>query len=245
MCMTITEKYNIKVTYDQFGRQVAKNFVDESEIFCINAFEKTCLDLKQENKEKYTMIELGSNQAYYSLLFRAIVDGVGKNEKCVNILLEPTPENMERTKHHFSKNGFDGIYEAAGIGHYWCSGTRWHDKAIPSYTIDELMEKHGLSDLDILHSDIDGNEIRLLETSKTAFRDKKIGYIFLSTHSTWAESKDIYNSEIIKHGEDRHTVCKNFLLSCGYNLIKESPGGTVGSDGLLVFSRDHPSFPSQ
>lgn len=243
--MTITKKYGIKITFDQFKNKVPEDFVDESELTCINKLEEICLKLKSEDNYSYTMIELGSNQAYYSLLFRAIIDGVKNNNKCINVLLEPTPKFMESGKHHFSQNGFDGFFESGCIGHYWCSHINWHDKSIPSYTIDELMSKYNISELDILHSDIDGNEIRLLETSKNAFKDKKIKYIFLLTHGTWSENEQSYKSSIIKNGQDRHEVCKNFLKNCGYNLILESKGGTVGFDGLLVFSKYQPSLPSQ
>lgn len=236
--MTTTSKYGLKIKENQFGHSVAEDYIDGDEMICINKFEEICIKLKSELKEKYTMIELGSNQAYYSLLFRAIIDGVGHNEKCVNILLEPTPENMERGKSHFIQNGFEGIYENAGIGHYWCWDVRWHDKTLPSYTIDQLMAKNGLDELDILHSDIDGNEIRLLETSTDVFKQKKIRYIFLSTHGIWTEKQETYISDIIKIGEDRHVVCKDFLLNCGYNLILESPHQTVGGDGLLIFNKN-------
>ena len=235
--MTITKKYDLKMIFDQAGDLVSEDFMDINETQSIISFEEACLKLKEKNNNSYSMIELGSNQAYYSCLFRAIIDGVGNNIKCKNILLEPTPSHMERGIRHFEKNGFTGLYERAGIGHYWCWNDRWHESTIPSYTIDELMEKHGISDLDVLHSDIDGNEIRLLETSTSAFKDKKINYIFLLTHGIWNEREDIYKSNIIKNGEDRHAVSKKFLLDCGYELVKECDGGTVGYDGLLVFKR--------
>ncbi len=232
--MTITKKYNIKMLWDQAGDSVPEDFFDVSEFPCISKFEQCCLNLKSQNKEKYTMIELGSNQAYYSMLFRGIIDGENKNQKCKNIMLEPTPAHMIRGKKHFLHNNFEGIFEEGGIGHYWCWDTRWHDKSLPSYTIDELMKKHEIEQLDVLHSDIDGNEIRLLETSERAFKDKKINYIFLLTHGKWNESESTYSSKIIKYGDDRHEICKNFLLGCGYNLLLNVPLN-VGYDGLLVF----------
>ena len=200
----VTQKYNLKMDEDQFGRPVSEDFMDYSESAAIYSFEENCLALKEKNKEQYSMIELGSNQAYYSCLFRAIIDGVGKNIKCKNVLLEPTPEHMERGIKHFKKNGFNGLYERGGIGHYWCWNTQWHEKTIPSYTIDELMKKCDIEELDVLHCDIDGNEIRLLETSTSAFKDKKINYIFLLTHSTWTEREETYKSQIIKFRENRH-----------------------------------------
>lgn len=236
--MTITKKYNLKMMYNQAGHNVNEDFMDTEEIEAIVTFEEVCLKLKKLNNGGYSMIELGSNQAYYSCLFRAIIDGVGNNIKCKNILLEPTPSHMERGINHFKLNGFEGLYERGGIGHYWCWHDRWHDNTIPTYTIDDLMAKYDITELDVLHSDIDGNEIRLLETSASAFKDRKINYIFLLTHGIWDETPHTYNSKIIKNGEDRHEISKKFLLNCGYKLIKECFGGTVGHDGLLVFSKN-------
>lgn len=232
--MNITKKYNIKMSYNVYGASVPEDYVDQSEIQCILKFEEICLKLKELKNEHYTMIELGSNYAYYSMLFRAIIDGENKNKKCKNVMLEPTVEHLESGKQHFRSNGFEGIFERGGIGHYWCAGTRWHDKAIPSYTIDELMKKYDINHLDVLHSDIDGNEIRLLETSNLAFKEKKIRYVFMLTHGIWQESKTEYNSKIIKNGENRHEICKQFFLSCGYNLLLDVPAN-IGYDGLLVF----------
>ena len=172
--MNISANYNLKMTYDQFGNFVDTHFFDKEEEKAIYIFEQVCLNLKNKKQSEYTMIELGSNQAYYSCLFRAIIDGVGNNKLCKNILLEPTEEYMHRGINHFNINGFSGIFERGGIGHYWCWHDRWHDKNIPSYSIDELMAKHNINQLDILHSDIDGNEIRLLETSTNAFKKRNI-----------------------------------------------------------------------
>jgi hypothetical protein len=232
--MTITKKYNIKMLCDQAGDRVPEDFLDASELPCIEKFEECCLDLKSQNRERYTMIELGSNQAYYSMLFRGIIDSDKKNQKCKNIMLEPTPEHMKRGKRHFFHNNFEGIFEEGGIGHYWCWHTRWHEKSLPSYTIDELMKKHYIDQLDVLHSDIDGNEIRLLESSERAFKDKKINYIFILTHGVWNELESTYSTKIIKNGENRHKVCREFLLNCGYSLLLDV-SENVGYDGLLVF----------
>ena len=53
--------------------QVDDNFYDASEEIVISHFEQNCIDLQKQNKKEYSMIELGSNQAYYSCLFKAIL----------------------------------------------------------------------------------------------------------------------------------------------------------------------------
>ena len=70
---TITEKYGFTVKYNQFGREVNENYFDEDEMILIEKFEDIVLSLKNKNLETYSMIELGSNQAYYSLLFKSIL----------------------------------------------------------------------------------------------------------------------------------------------------------------------------
>jgi hypothetical protein len=229
----ITAKYHLKMICDQFGRAVPEDFYDTTETICIHQFERLCLELKRQERDHYTMIELGSNQAYYSTLFRAIIDGVGNNTRCRNIMVEPTDECIVRGRNHFALNGFDGIFTDQCIGHYWCWGTRWHDPSKQSVTIDDLLREYDLDELDVLHADIDGNEIKLLETATDAFRQQKIRNILLLTHGIWDEKDQA--TQIIKAGENRHDVCKAILTGYGYVLEHEESESVVGSDGLLVF----------
>ena len=67
-------RYNFKVCRNQFGNIVPSNYHDESEIVAIKQFEKYIYDMvKLYPSSDYSMVELGSNHAYYSLMFHAIL----------------------------------------------------------------------------------------------------------------------------------------------------------------------------
>lgn len=198
----------------QSGDPVSVDYMDESEYPCISVFEKACLDIKNKKSKTLSMVELGSDHAYYSMLFQSIV---GK-ERAKNIMVEPTDLHMERGKKHFFHNNMDGIFDNRCIGNHWIDD-RWHHGKI-STNIDAIMSDYEIQELDILHSDIDGNETVLIDTQLSAFSEKKINYIFLLTHSN-----------------KKHIYCKNKFIDWGYNLIFEETNSVIGHDSLLIFKK--------
>lgn len=64
------------------------------------------------------------------------------------------------------------------------------------------MEKHNINFINILHSDIQGAEYEMLLGAEKTFKDKKIGYIFISTHSN-----------------DVHNKCLEFLKNKEFKII--------------------------
>lgn len=215
-----TEKYNLKIFCDQFGQRVVQNYFDASEHRLISIFEKEMLKIRG-SKDFYTMIELGSNQAYYSCLFKAIL---GKSNT-KNIMVEPLDHYMQRGKYHFNINSYDGIFLDYCIGDQWGENGELFLGRLPtntfnkvSKTLEQIMEEVNIQFLDVLHSDIDGSEHIMLTSSKNIFKNKMINSIFLLTH-----------------GADLNNRCKTFLLECGYNLIHEADN--IGGDGLLVFEK--------
>jgi hypothetical protein len=220
-----TEKYGLIMIYDQFGQHVPPNFYDGGEMPMITQFEKAVLDIRDSKVAPYTMIELGSNQAYYSCLFKAILG----NENAKSILVEPVDYGMERGKKHFKINGFDGVFLEYSIGPYWGEQGRHFPGRLPhnsfnkeSRTVEQIMQECSIDDLDILHCDIDESEWIMLDTSRDVFLGKKINYIFLLTHPT--------------SSDNLHHKCKSFLLNCGYILIAENTEN-VGGDYMLIFKR--------
>jgi hypothetical protein len=181
------------------------------------------------------MIELGSNQAYYSCLFRAIIDGVNNNKKCFNVMLEPNDNNVNRGIDHFKMNGFHGSFVHAGIGNGELSDR--------NTTLPEIMRHFNMHELDILHCDIDGYEIQMLETSGEIFSKKLIRYVFMSVHHDWTESEQAsFNSHLInvkhkKHRGNRYWVCRDELDSLGYKLLTNVDTCAVGGDYLLIYER--------
>lgn len=104
--MNLTTKYNIKMIWDQFGHRVSQDFCDFSEVELLTSFEECINIIQTSQKNTYTMIELGSNWAYYSCVFKAAFGNI--NSKC--FMVEPLIENMNRGKEHFAANNFDGVF---------------------------------------------------------------------------------------------------------------------------------------
>lgn len=230
--MSFNKKYNFKIKYDQFGNIVDDNFYDTSEEQAISYFEEDCIELKKQNKNQYSMIELGSNQAYYSCLFKAIL---GK-ENTKNILVEPVDYAMARGKENFNLNNYSGIFISACIGDSW--GIDKHlmnHPRLPSdtfgveeTTVKKIMNEYDLDEVDMLHCDIDQSELYMLETSSDVFKRKKFNVIYIFTHQTH-----------LREHNWLHDQCKNFLLNCNYTLTHEvsTDVNPQGGDGLLVFKK--------
>jgi hypothetical protein len=217
----ITRKYGLRVKYDQFGNLVSEDFQDINEIVLIQKFEEYVLKLKHEQRNSYSMVELGSNQAFYSLLFKAIL---GK-DKTKNVMVEPFLPYLPRGIEHFLMNGFNGVFLQKSIGNKWGHDgghTMRLNKGLfdtPRTNLTKLCEECEIRELDLLHCDIDSSEVVLLQEDEDFFRKKRVKTIFLLTH------------------EEGNTTdfCKNLLMNCGYKLEFESEPFTVGGDTLLIF----------
>ena len=176
--MSRTEKYNFIVNKNQFHKPVPFYYEDPYEVNLINWFEETVLELKEKKRLNYTMIELGSNQCYYSLLFKHIL---GK-ENTFNVMVEPVEENLNVGKEQFELNDCKGVFYHKGIGSFRSSLfiDSKDEITVPSITLEEILHNDNLSHIDVLHSDIDGSEITLLQDNEKTFKDLKISHIFFA-----------------------------------------------------------------
>jgi hypothetical protein len=209
--MSPNERYDFKVKYDQFGVEVVPNFYDRGEELLINKFEEYLLELKSRNKESYSMIELGSNQAYYSVMFKSIF----KSNINTAIMVEPYDPYMVRGVEHFRLNNYEGIFINSSIGKRWIA----HDVAFnkPETSVDELMKEYSLEKLDVLHSDIDCSETIMLEGASESLKNKKIEYAFILTH-----------------GMENHLKCLEIISQYDYDVILDHREDTVGADRLII-----------
>jgi hypothetical protein len=154
-----------------------------------------------------TMMELGSYWAYYSLWFHKAVP------QARNIMVEPRLSNLNYGQEHFRLNGFTGEFVLAGIGK-----EVKQDGELRIAGIDELMHELSVEKLAILHSDIQGYELEMLQSADKAIKDRAIDFFFISTHS-----------------DDIHQNCKSHLIESGYYILDDyriSESWTP--DGLIV-----------
>ena len=94
--------------------------------------------------------------------------------------------------------------------------------SIPLYSVDHLIKKHSIPHLNILHSDIQGFELKMLDGCATALHDGAIDYFFISTHSN-----------------DLHSQCIERLRSFNYNILCDANlDESFSVDGLIVAKRN-------
>jgi hypothetical protein len=84
--------------------------------------------------------------------------------------------------------------------------------------VDDLIEEFHIEFVDVLHADIQSYEYEMLKGSTKLFKSKKIGYIFISTHSDELPSKCL---EFLRE--------KKFIIIADVDLAN-----TYSFDGLLV-----------
>lgn len=171
------------------------------------AFEKVLSVLKENS----TMIELGSYWSMYSVWFMKTL----KNSK--SYCIESEAENLKLGIKNFELNGltpnfFKGKVSTNGI------------------KLNEFLTQNNIEHVDILHSDIQGDEMYMLQTLRNFLTNKQIKYLFISTHS------DSLHYDCIKYlkSVDYKILCScdfdtesfqfdGFLLSCPEELNEISP----------------------
>lgn len=152
-----------------------------------------------------TMLELGSYWAFYSMCF---LNGFPKRTA---LMVEPEAENLASGVTNFELNGFKGTFVQAGVGARTSSG---NPRVI---SIDEFLHSQGIQNLDVLHCDIQGYELEMLEGAFRFLSEQRASCIFISTHSN-----------------ELHTNCKERLLSFGYIVLRDTDlDHTSSYDGLL------------
>ncbi len=154
-----------------------------------------------------SMMELGSYWAFYSMWFASQVPGA----RCY--MIEPDPHKMNFGKLNFKLNQLSGTFDLGYI-----ADQPDLKPSIPFYSVDHLMKKHGMNHLNILHSDIQGFELKMLEGCKDALQNRSIDYFFISTHS-----------------KDLHHACIAKLRSSQYEILCEADlDESYSVDGLIV-----------
>ncbi len=156
------------------------------------------------------MMELGSYWAFYSMWFAKTIP----TARCV--MIEPDPHKMNFGKLNFALNNLSGSFDLGFIDHA-CNLSA----SIPTYTVDYLLEKHHLSHLHILHSDIQGYEVAMLKGAQKVLERGGIDYFFISTHTN-----------------KLHKDCLDRLVQAGYQVLCEANlDESFSVDGLIVAKR--------
>ncbi len=148
------------------------------------------------------MIELGAYWGHYSMWLKR------QHPDAKVILVEPELQNLNTGKYNFELNGFTGdfIHEAVGKN---------------KFEIDHYLEAADIPKVTILHSDIQGHEIEMLEGCTRSLADRSIDYLFISTHS-----------------QELHQSALAIITDSGYRIEVSSDFefGTTSYDGFIFSS---------
>lgn len=110
------------------------------------------------------MIELGAYWAHYSMWLKKIYP----SSKC--IMVEPEMDFLNSGKNNFSVNGYNGEFINQFVSN-------------DGFKLDSFAEERKLPKIDILHADIQGFEVEMLNGAKGLLAHHLVDYIFISTHS--------------------------------------------------------------
>jgi Methyltransferase FkbM domain len=161
------------------------------------------------------MLELGAFWSFYSMWFNKNIKGAN------NFMIEP--EGIHFGIKNFELNKMDGTFHKA----YISDNSNEVIDGVPTICVDDFVSNKKIDFIDILHSDIQGFEFKMLEGAKNLIDNKKVGYLFISTHSN-----------------DLHYQCKDHLSAKGFELICSiDMDESYSFDGLLVFrNSDYPGI---
>jgi len=157
------------------------------------------------------MIELGAFWGFYSLWFTRSVAGA----RC--FLVEPTWANLNAGRLNFLLNGAAATFINAAVG----KGPRRSPGKAPTVSVDQLVGEHGIQHLHLLHSDIQGFELEMLQGATRAFDHGIVDFVFISTHSN-----------------SLHRECRGWLERRGWRVIADANlDESYSVDGLIVAHR--------
>tara|TARA_B100001093_G_scaffold223474_1_gene214106 strand:+ start:4765 stop:5841 length:1077 start_codon:yes stop_codon:yes gene_type:complete len=190
--------------------------------------EKVFYELLKHVRNNSKVLELGSHWAYYSLWFNKEVQGA------VNYLIEPDPSNLEVGKLNFKINNAKGSFLNAFISNkssedldFECESDNIIRK-IPAVNVDDFLRKNKIDFLEMLLVDIQGYELKMLEGMVNSIIEKRIRFIFLSTHH-----------HSISHDPLIHDKCLDFLNKHNAHIIvSHTISESFSGDGLIVASFD-------
>ena len=150
--------------------------------------------------EKPIMLELGSYWAHYSMWLKKV------KPMAMCFMVEPDNKNMAVGQYNFKLNHLDGVFI-----HEFVSKL--------AFSVDNFVEQRAIDRLDILHSDIQGYELDMLDGAEQSLQKQIIDWVFLSTHS-----------------QDLHYSCKDKLTDVGYLILVSScfEHGTTSYDGFIL-----------
>jgi hypothetical protein len=169
--------------------------------------------------EAPAMVELGAYWGHYSMWF------LKARPKGSVVLVEPDAACLQAGRDNFARNGFKGEFIQAFVGK-------------GKFEVDDFFRNRKIRQLDILHTDIQGFEIEMLQGAAGVLERRRVNYHFISTHSQ-AIHREVadrlrqagYRVEISSDFDEQTTSYDGFVFA-------SSPEVDAVFGGVNVLGRD-------
>lgn len=154
------------------------------------------------------IIELGAYWAFYSMWFCKEV------AHSHAFLVEPVAENLAYGEKNFAANSLHGHFTQAVVGRT----PAVTDDGMAVISVDDFVARHRLSHVAIVHCDIQGAEVEMLEGCRNTIQEGRVSWFFISTHS-----------------DALHADCETFLRDSRFVIVTSvPPSQSYAIDGILV-----------
>ena len=212
------------------------------------AFHEVLNSLKNypSNFQQRCILELGSFWGYYSMWFAK------EFTESKIVCLEPDINHLEVGKQNFLRNGVSGHFINAKIAKESKRRSRFicpsdgNERVVESLSFSGVLKKANLTEVDIVHVDVQGAEIDLLLDLANVLLTTKIRFIFVSTHDLVITGSPTTHQDSLRILENNgaHIICehsvpesfsgdgfilasffggdKNLAVSISYNRSKNS-----------------------
>ena len=198
---------NLNITYQ--GGAESETFQTSKFIEVINSI--TC--------KNPTMIELGSNDCHYSILFSNKF-----NHECKNICVEISNDLLELGKINSKSYGCNFIFNHAYIGDVDMNYIGEHPSVFTNLsthktTLQEIINENNITAIDLMHMDIQGSEIFVVDEIENL--NIPVRNLFISTHLNSCFG-------------DTHERVEQKLLNLQYTITYSNKYYGGCGDGLIV-----------
>lgn len=174
------------------------------------------------------VVELGCWWSFYSLWARQVIPGAR------SFCIEPDPAYLEVGRRNFALNGLssDVTFHQAAIGFgptppqpFECeSDGLQHD--VPFEGLGSLMERFGLSSVDLLLVDIQGAEVPMLDGARELVRSGAVRFMVISTHHHRISGDPLTHQRVLMLVQELG----------GHVITEHSVAESYTGDGLVVVS---------
>jgi hypothetical protein len=141
-----------------------------------------------------------------------------------NIMVEPDPNCLAAGRSNFARNRFVGEFIQAAV-----SRGAWQ--------VDQFLRSRRLHHVDILHVDIQGFEVEMMDGARDALRNARINYLFISTHSQQIHHEIIRRLEEVNYRVEVASDVDYETLSCDGLVFASSPRAKALFTGFNTLGR--------